>query len=82
VVTPLTAPAMDIAGLEDDYLANTPLGRSGRPEEIGDAAVFLSRAEWMTGEVLDLNGGAHLMRYPDLHGHVTAMIGARHSVVE
>ncbi len=75
VVTPLTAPAMDIPGVEDDYLANTPLGRPGRPEEIGEAAVFLSRAEWMTGEVLDLNGGAHLMRYPDLHGHVTAAFG-------
>ena len=29
VVTPLTAPALDIDGIEDDYLANTPLGRSG-----------------------------------------------------
>ncbi|WP_372736930.1 SDR family NAD(P)-dependent oxidoreductase, partial [Nocardioides sp.] len=34
VVTPLTAPAMDIAGIEDDYLANTPLGRAGTPEEV------------------------------------------------
>lgn len=71
VVTPLTAPAMDIAGIEDDYLANTPLGRSGTPEEVAEAVVFVSRAAWLTGEVLDLNGGAHLMRYPDLVGHVT-----------
>ena len=71
VVTPLTAPAMDIAGIEDDYLANTPLGRSGTPEEIAEAVLFVSRAAWLTGEVLDLNGGAHLMRYPDLVGHVT-----------
>jgi len=75
VVTPLTAPAMDIPGVEDDYVANTPLGRAGRPEEVAEAAVFLSRAEWMTGEVLDLNGGAHLMRYPDLHRHVMAAFG-------
>ncbi|WP_183098797.1 SDR family NAD(P)-dependent oxidoreductase [Nocardioides pelophilus] len=75
VVTPLTAPAMDIPGVEDDYLANTPLGRAGRPEEVAEGVVYLSRAEWMTGEVLDLNGGAHLMRYPDLHGHVTAAFG-------
>lgn len=39
VLTPLTAPAMDIAGIEDDYLANTPLGRAGLPEEIAEAAV-------------------------------------------
>jgi NAD(P)-dependent dehydrogenase (short-subunit alcohol dehydrogenase family) len=72
VVTPLTQPAMDIPGIEDDYLANTPLGRSGTPEEIADAAVYLAKAGWLTGEVLDLNGGAHLMRYPDLNRHVLA----------
>ena len=30
--------------------------------------LFLARAGWVTGEVLDVNGGAHLMRYPDIHG--------------
>jgi 3-oxoacyl-[acyl-carrier protein] reductase len=72
VVTPLTQPAMDIAGIEDDYLANTPLGRSGTPDEIAEAAVYLAGAAWVTGEVLDINGGAHLMRYPDLNKHVLA----------
>jgi 3-oxoacyl-[acyl-carrier protein] reductase len=72
VVTPLTQPAMEIAGIQDDYLANTPLGRSGAPEEIADAAVYLAKAGWITGEVLDINGGAHLMRYPDLNKHVLA----------
>jgi 3-oxoacyl-[acyl-carrier protein] reductase len=75
VVTPLTAPAMDIPGVRDDYVANTPLGRSGTPEEIAEAVVFMSRAAWLTGEVLDLNGGAHTMRYPDLLGHVTRAFG-------
>lgn len=75
VVTPLTQPAMDIPGIEDDYLANTPLGRSGTPEEIGEAAVYLANAAWVTGEVLDINGGAHLMRYPDLNKHVLAAFG-------
>ena len=72
VVTPLTQPAMDIPGIEDDYLENTPLGRSGRPDEIAAAALYLASAEWVTGEVLDINGGAHLMRYPDLNRHVLA----------
>jgi 3-oxoacyl-[acyl-carrier protein] reductase len=75
VVTPLTQPAMEIPGIEDDYLANTPLGRSGTPEEIADAAVYLARAGWITGEVLDINGGAHLLRYPDLNKHVLAAFG-------
>ncbi len=75
VVTPLTAPAMDIPGIEEDYLANTPLGRAGTPEEIAQAPVYLAKAAWVTGEVLDINGGAHLMRYPDLVGHVTRAFG-------
>jgi len=75
VITPLTAPAMEIDGIEDDYVANTPLGRAGTPEEVAQAVVFCSRAAWLTGEVMDLNGGAHLMRYPDLLGHVNRAFG-------
>jgi hypothetical protein len=86
VVTPLTAPALEIEGIEQDYIQNTPLGRSGTPEEVAEAVVFCSRAAWLTGEVLDLNGGAHLMRYPDLLGHVgrlrpvTRSRGPQHTV--
>ena len=72
VVTPLTQPAMDIPGIEDDYVENTPLGRPGTTEEVAEAAVYLAGAAWVTGEVLDINGGAHLMRYPDLNKHVLA----------
>lgn len=75
VPTPLTAPALDIPGVEDDYLENTPLGRAGRPDEIADAVLFLAGAGWVTGEVLDINGGAHLRRYPDIHGHVMRAFG-------
>ena len=75
VPTPLTAPALEIAGIEDDYLANTPLGRAGTPAEIAEAALYLANAAWVTGEVLDINGGAHLMRYPDLHAHVMRAFG-------
>ncbi|WP_230486932.1 SDR family NAD(P)-dependent oxidoreductase [Nocardioides anomalus] len=70
VATPLTAPALEIDGIEADYLANTPLGRAGTAEEVAEAVLFCARAAWLTGEVLDLNGGAHLQRYPDLLGHV------------
>ncbi|ANY24155.1 MULTISPECIES: SDR family NAD(P)-dependent oxidoreductase [Gordonia] len=69
VMTPLTTPSMSVPGLEEDYLANTPLGRSGTPEEVAEAAVYMTHASWLTGESLDLNGGAHLARYPDLLGH-------------
>lgn len=72
VVTPLTAPAMDIPGVREDYLDNTALGRSGEPVEIAAAIRFLlsDESSWITGETLDINGGAHLKRYPDLVGLV------------
>ncbi|MBO9524360.1 MAG: SDR family oxidoreductase [Nocardioidaceae bacterium] len=72
VVTPLTAPAMDIPGIRESYLENTPLGRSGEPEEVAALLRFLlsDDARWITGENVDVNGGAHLLRYPDLHGLV------------
>lgn len=66
VMTPLTTPSMAIAGLEAAYLENVPLGRAGTPDEVAQAAVYMTRAAWLTGECLDLNGGAHLMRYPDI----------------
>ncbi len=77
VVTPLTAPAMDIPGVRDSYLENTPLGRSGEPEEIAALLRFLlsDEAGWITGENIDINGGAHLQRYPDLHGLVMKAFG-------
>ncbi|MCF0141802.1 MAG: SDR family oxidoreductase, partial [Parasporobacterium sp.] len=37
--------------------AAIPLGRLGCPEEIADAAAFLLDAEYITGEVLRIDGG-------------------------
>ncbi|MCB0931894.1 MAG: SDR family oxidoreductase [Mycobacterium sp.] len=78
VHTPLTEPALAIPGVLDDYVDNTALGRSGTPEDVAAAVVFLcsSKASWMTGEILDLNGGAHLKRYPNIHEHLTKLMGA------
>ncbi|HEU0120253.1 MAG TPA: SDR family oxidoreductase [Bryobacteraceae bacterium] len=41
------------------YTRRTPLGRQGRPEEIGEAAAFLlsDRASFITGETLVVDGG-------------------------
>jgi 3-oxoacyl-[acyl-carrier protein] reductase len=40
-------------------IANIPLGRMGEPEDIAEAVVFLvsDKAKFITGEVLDVNGG-------------------------
>jgi NAD(P)-dependent dehydrogenase (short-subunit alcohol dehydrogenase family) len=78
VETPLTEGSSAIPGLVEDYVENTALGRAGQPEEIADAVVFLcsAKASWLTGEVLDLNGGAHLKKYPDVLGHVMKLAQA------
>ena len=44
---------------EKALVAQTPLGRVGQPDEIGDIAVFLAStdARWLTGETLLASGG-------------------------
>jgi 3-oxoacyl-[acyl-carrier protein] reductase len=77
VPTPLTEAAALIPGVVEEYVENTVLGRSGTPQDIADAVAFLSseKAAWLTGEVLDLNGGAHLKRYPNIHEHLMKFAG-------
>ena len=46
--------------LEADYISRAPLRRSGRPQDVADAVVFLIQAKFMTGHVLVLDGGRSL----------------------
>lgn len=41
------------------FVARTPLGRTGKPDDIGGAAVFLASddAHWVTGERINVSGG-------------------------
>ena len=47
-----------------DMLAATPLGRTGSPEDIASAVMFLAsdRSAWITGEILYVTGGTHCGR--------------------
>lgn len=49
----------------DTLLTNIPWGRMGRPAEIADAVLFLCsrRAEYITGAVLDVDGGGSAGRF-------------------
>lgn len=45
---------------EDDKNAlceETPLGRIGKPEEVAQALLYLAEAEFVTGQILSVNGG-------------------------
>ena len=46
---------------ETMFVANTPLGRRGQPEDIAKAAVFLASddAAWITGEQISVSGGMY-----------------------
>jgi 3-oxoacyl-[acyl-carrier protein] reductase len=78
VDTPLTEGVKLVPGALQEYIENTPLGRVGSPQDVADAVLFLcsAKASWLTGEVLDLNGGAHLKRYPDVLAHFDRMMSS------
>ncbi len=41
--------------------ARTPLGRSSTPQDVAQAVCFLARAQAVTGAVLLVDGGQHLV---------------------
>ncbi|MDZ7761026.1 MAG: 3-oxoacyl-[acyl-carrier-protein] reductase [Desulfovermiculus sp.] len=48
-------------GVRDAYLARIPLGRFGRPEDVGETVAWLAseRAGYITGQVIGVNGGLY-----------------------
>jgi len=45
--------------LRQQFLAGTPMGRPGQPEDIACAVLYLASdaASWVTGKVLEVDGG-------------------------
>jgi|SRR5208283_3573024 len=43
-----------------DFIKRAPLARTGRPQDVTDAVMFITRAEFMTGHTLVLDGGRTL----------------------
>jgi len=57
--------------LHDRIVENTPLGRIGEADEAADAAVFLasSKASFITGQILAVDGGRSLLDPVDIAAH-------------
>ncbi len=66
--TPLTEGMRSIAGLEEAFVEEAPLGRIGDPEEVAQLALWLASdaSSLMTGQTVQLNGGADINKYPPL----------------
>ena len=41
-------------------LSRVPMGRFGKPEEVAETVVFLIKCDYITGEVIDINGGYYM----------------------
>ncbi len=63
VATDMAAPALNHPKTRDRVFASIPLGRVGKPEEIAAPILFLctEHAGFITGEILNVNGGAVLV---------------------
>ena len=63
VETDMAAPALHDAVISKRVYATIPLGRAGKPEEIAASVLFLCtpHAGFITGEILNANGGAVLI---------------------
>ncbi|RJQ57069.1 MAG: glucose 1-dehydrogenase [Desulfobacteraceae bacterium] len=59
IETSLTSPMLKEPEFKAYVLSNTPLGRVGKPAEVGAAAVFLASAasDYMTGHIMLVDGG-------------------------
>ncbi len=66
----------------ESYLVSTPMAESreagvGEPEDVAALARFLvgEDSRWITGEIIDVDGGHHLRRGPDFTAFVEPALG-------
>ena len=76
--TELVAPVLDSPELSADYANITPLPRPGEVEDIANCAVFLlsDAASYITGQVINVDGGVLVRRGPDYSAMLEPLFGA------
>jgi NAD(P)-dependent dehydrogenase (short-subunit alcohol dehydrogenase family) len=65
--TEMVEPIFQTPDVKEDYLVNTPLPRAGEVEDVAMLALFLlsDAASFITGQVINVDGGISLRRGPD-----------------
>ena len=76
--TELVTLVLDSPELSEDYRINTPLPRVGEVEDIANAALFLlsDASSWITGQVINVDGGQLVRRGPDYSAMLEPVFGA------
>ncbi|MCV7385527.1 SDR family oxidoreductase [Mycolicibacter longobardus] len=76
--TELVAPILDSPELSEDYRICTPLPRPGEVDDVADLALFLlsDAAAYITGQVINVDGGQMLRRGPDFSSMLEPAFGA------
>jgi NAD(P)-dependent dehydrogenase (short-subunit alcohol dehydrogenase family) len=76
--TDLVAPIIESPQLSEDYRLCTPLPRAGEVDDIANMAMFLlsDAASWVTGQVINVDGGHTLRRGPDFSAMLEPVFGA------
>jgi len=78
IKTELVAPVLNSPELSADYASCTPLPRPGEVEDIANASVFLlsDASSYITGQVINVDGGLMLRRGPDYTAMLEPIFGA------
>ena len=76
--TELVAPVLESPELSEDYRLCTPLPRPGEVEDVANLAMFLlsDAASYVTGQVINVDGGLMWRRGPDFSAMLEPVFGA------
>ena len=78
IETDLVAPILADPAIAEDYARNTPIPRIGQVSDIAELVAFLlgDGATWITGQVINVDGGQMLRRGPDFSAMLEPLFGA------
>jgi NAD(P)-dependent dehydrogenase (short-subunit alcohol dehydrogenase family) len=76
--TELVAAVFQSPEVSGDYASSTPLPRPGEVEDVANASVFLlsDASSYITGQVINVDGGQMLRRGPDFSAMLEPVFGA------